>query len=135
MLIAPLEDFEMPNFSKFILVTFTAVSSSAHFAYADAQNPIESRHHFCADVISIVFDPETGEQIFARDLCEYNELIAKGYVADAPVCAFTFGFVRHPETSDTQHYRNTCELNALLRAGYSEFLRQERTECGWCLDS
>lgn len=123
MLIAPLEDFELHNFSKFILVTFAAISSSAHIAHADAQNPIESHHQFCGDVISIVFDPETGEQIIARDLCEYNGLIAKGYVADAPVCAFTFGFVRHPETTDTQHYRNTCELNALLRAGYSEFLR------------
>lgn len=119
------EVFKMFGFSKVIIATFALVSVTFQFRDANASGTSDSQFQICADMISIVFDPETGEQIIARDLCEFNELLAKGFVPEAPVCAFVFGFVRHPVTMETQEYKNTCELNALVRAGYSELLRHE----------
>jgi hypothetical protein len=128
MLTGTLGGFEMYSIATRIFVTFVSLSTTTSFpvlASADDFATGNSEAQFCADMMSVVFDPDTGEQIVTRDLCEYDELLRKGYLPEMPVCAFSFGYVRHPETMNTLTYRNTCELNAFLRAGYKVFLRNE----------
>lgn len=118
----------MFSISARAILSLTALSLLTVFgnpAWAGTSSTSEPEAQFCADMISVVFDPDTGEQLIARDLCEYENLLQSGYLPEMPMCAFSFGYVRHPETMNTQTYRNTCELNAFLRAGYRVFLRNE----------
>jgi len=128
MLTGSLGGFEMFSLSARPILSLTTLSLLTVFgnpAWARTSSTSAHEAQFCADMISVVFDPDTGEQLIARDLCEYENLLQSGYLPEMPMCAFSFGYVRHPETMNTQTYHNTCQLNAFLRAGYRVFLRNE----------
>lgn len=103
----------------------TTVAPLPALAITGAINNPEPR--FCADMMSSVFHPETGEEIVTRDLCEYNDLLAQGYLPEKPKkCAQTFGYVLNRKNSDVAEYKSSCELEALLGAGYTLLLRKPR---------
>jgi hypothetical protein len=77
--------------------------------------------------MSSVFHPETGEEVVTRDLCEYNDFIAQGYLPQKPKkCAKTFGYTLNKQNGDVAEYRSSCELEALMGAGYTLLLRNPR---------
>ncbi len=107
------------------LVALTTVAPSPALAITGAISNPEPR--FCADMMSSVFHPKTGEEVVTRDLCEYNDLIEQGYLPEKPkVCAKTFGYVLNKKTNDVAEYKSSCELEALMSAGYTLLLRNSR---------
>ena len=63
-------------------LALTTVAPSPAFALTGAVSDNEAR--VCADMMSSVFHPQTGEEVVTRDLCEYNDLIAQGYLPQKP---------------------------------------------------
>ncbi len=113
------------SFSSFLVMCLISATAPAAFALTGALPASEPR--FCADMLASVYHPETGEEVVARDLCEYNDLLEQGYLPEKPeMCAKTFGYVRHPVSGATLTYRNSCQLEALMKAGYILLLRQPR---------
>ncbi|MFZ9520014.1 MAG: hypothetical protein ACO3A4_06000 [Silvanigrellaceae bacterium] len=106
-------------------LALTTVAPSPAFALTGGISDTEPR--FCADMMSSVYHPETGEEVVTRDLCEYNDLIAQGYLPQKPKkCAKTFGFVLNKQNGDVAEYKSSCELEALMSAGYTLLLRNPR---------
>jgi hypothetical protein len=107
------------------ILALTTVAPSPAFALTGAISEPEPR--FCADMMSSVFHPETGEEVVTRDLCEYNDFIAQGYLPQKPKkCAKTFGYTLNKQNGDVAEYRSSCELEALMGAGYTLLLRNPR---------
>lgn len=108
------------------LFALTTVAPSPALAITGGITEPDTR--FCADMMSSVFHPHTGEEVVTRDLCEYNDLIAQGYLPEKPkTCAKTFGYVLNKKTNDVAEYKSSCELEALMSAGYSLLLRNPRS--------
>lgn len=108
------------------LFALTTVAPLPALAVTGAIGSSEPR--FCADMMSSVFHPETGEEVVTRDLCEYNDLIAQGYLPEKPKkCVQTFGYVLNLKNNDVAEYKSSCELQALLSAGYTLLLRNPRS--------
>lgn len=118
----------MVRFSGFVGLSILALSASSAFAqpaWAILGAVSEPEPRFCADMMASVYHPETGAEVVARDLCEYEDLLEQGYLPEKPMmCAQAFGYVRHPDSGATLTYRNSCELQAFLKAGYILLLRK-----------
>jgi hypothetical protein len=75
-------------FARFSLVcaaavlALTTVAPSPALAITGSISNPEPR--FCADLMSSVYHPQTGEEVVTRDLCEYNDLIEQGYLPEKP---------------------------------------------------
>ncbi len=111
-------------FFRFSSIALCLALCSTQSAFAFASDVVSSEPRFCADMLASVFHPETGEEVIARDLCEYNDLLQQGYLPEKPVlCAQAFGYVRNPSSGVALTYRNSCELEAFLKAGYILLLR------------
>ncbi|NBX18687.1 MAG: hypothetical protein EBR09_15140 [Proteobacteria bacterium] len=107
------------------VIALTTVAPAPALASDVALTGSEPR--FCADMMSSVFHPQTGEEFVTRDLCEYNDLIEQGYLPEKPKkCAQTFGYVLNKKTGDVAEYKSSCELEALMGAGYQLLLRKPR---------
>lgn len=107
------------------LFVLSAVVPVSAYAITGALGSTEPR--FCADMMSSVFHPQTGEEVIARDLCEFNDLIEQGYLPEKPKkCAQTFGYVLNRLNRDVAEYKSSCELEALMKGGYSLLLRNPR---------
>jgi hypothetical protein len=120
-----LEVLFMLRFIALSGLVLTLGSSLVQPAWAILGAVSEPEPRFCADMLASVYHPETGAEVVARDLCEYNDLLEQGYLPEKPVvCAQAFGYVRHPETGNTLTYRNSCELQTFLKLGYVLLLRK-----------
>ncbi|MEN9809631.1 MAG: hypothetical protein RLZZ488_1198 [Pseudomonadota bacterium] len=108
------------------LFALSAVVPNSAFAITGAVGSTEPR--FCADMMSSVFHPQTGEEVITRDLCEYNDLIEQGYLPEKPKkCAQAFGYVLNKANRDVAEYKSSCELEVLIKGGYTLLLRNPRS--------